>query len=213
VPEAAQHHRDNDIRVVPCGALAISAQGNVDVVAQEHRQRHVPASPHVDQARRLVRRCEVQRHLDIEQSREADRHVRVPGEIEVHLEGESQDADPSFEQHHRAPLVHGLENTIGVGREVVGEQYLLRQADGEYGQAYSYIFPVDAVGLGLRELGHDLPVVQQRSHDEVREIAHEKQVMTEPVLARLAARSVHQKHDLGEREERDPQRQDKFGNG
>src|SRR5262249_60218031 len=45
VPQAAKQHRDQKIDVAPSRSLSIAAERNVEVIAQEPRERHVPAPP------------------------------------------------------------------------------------------------------------------------------------------------------------------------
>src|SRR5205823_5104614 len=46
MPQAAEQHGDEQVEVAPCRTLAIAAKRNVEVVAQEARQRHPPGSAH-----------------------------------------------------------------------------------------------------------------------------------------------------------------------
>ena len=47
---------------------------------------------------RLVRRIEIERQLDPEHPRQADRHVRIAGEVEVQLKRVGERAAPGREQ-------------------------------------------------------------------------------------------------------------------
>ena len=85
VPEAAEHHRDHQVAVGEQPAAAAAAERDVEEVAQEARQRHVPAAPEVAEARRAVRAVEVLREHEAHQQREPDRHVRVAREVAVDL--------------------------------------------------------------------------------------------------------------------------------
>ena len=60
------------------------------VVAQEARQRHVPALPEILDAGGAERRVEIERQLDAEQQAEADRDVGIAGEVEEDLEPEAE---------------------------------------------------------------------------------------------------------------------------
>ncbi|KDA51785.1 hypothetical protein L963_1498 [Leuconostoc mesenteroides subsp. cremoris T26] len=77
VPQAAEQHRDEEIHVAAPRPLAIASQRHVEVVAQEGRQRDVPAAPELDDVGRLVGRIEVERQAHAQAQRQADRHVRV----------------------------------------------------------------------------------------------------------------------------------------
>ena len=63
-------HREHEVAVRLAVAAAVSAERDVEVVAQPPRQRHVPATPEVLDRRRGVRAVEVQREAEAEQQRE-----------------------------------------------------------------------------------------------------------------------------------------------
>src|SRR5579872_4836719 len=83
---------------------------------------------------------------------------------------------------------------------------LLEQADAEHDEAAQdqmWIWPLGSGGLELRD---DIPMVQDRPRNQVREIGHEQRVMRQGVVANLAAISIDQKGDLGESVKRNPDR-------
>src|SRR6187402_3060376 len=86
VPKATQEHGEDQVQVAAQASVAVSAQRYIEVVPKKTRQRHVPTTPEVADVARLVGRIEVQRQLNAEHARQADRHVRVAGEIEVQLQ-------------------------------------------------------------------------------------------------------------------------------
>ncbi|MNL53415.1 hypothetical protein D3C87_1766590 [compost metagenome] len=61
MPQAAQHHGDHQVQVAPRGAAALAAQRDIQVVAQEARQGHVPAAPELRDIARFVGRVEIER--------------------------------------------------------------------------------------------------------------------------------------------------------
>ena len=96
VPEPAEHHGDHQVDIAQDAAVAVAAERDVEIVAQELRQRHVPAPPEIDDAGGLVGRIEIERQEDAEHQRNADRHVGIAGEIEIELERIGQRADPGL---------------------------------------------------------------------------------------------------------------------
>ncbi len=66
VPETAQQHRDQKVHIAARAALAVAAQRNIQVIAQESRQRHVPAPPEIDDVFRFVGREEIDRQAQVE---------------------------------------------------------------------------------------------------------------------------------------------------
>ena len=98
MPQSADKHDGHEVHVSSQCAFAISAQRHVDVVAQEARQRHVPAAPEVDDVRGPVRRIEICGKLDAEHAGQPDRHLGIAGEIEIDLERVGEHAGPRDEE-------------------------------------------------------------------------------------------------------------------
>src|SRR6266446_5788025 len=104
MPQSAEHHRENDgsavlrHRVSSAGEAYIG-EGNKDVIAQESRQRHVPALPEFQDAARPKGRIEIERQLDAENQSEPDRNVGIAGKVEENLEPESE-REPSASVGH-----------------------------------------------------------------------------------------------------------------
>ena len=69
VPQPAEQHRDHQVGVAARRAAPVAAERDVEVVAQEARQRDVPAAPEVDDVDRLVGAVEVDREADVEHQR------------------------------------------------------------------------------------------------------------------------------------------------
>src|SRR3546814_5141197 len=86
VPEAANGHGEKEIDIAPRFAPPVAAERDVEIVAQEARQGHVPTPPEIGDADSLIRRMEIQRQLDAEYPRGADGHVGIAGEIKIELE-------------------------------------------------------------------------------------------------------------------------------
>ena len=208
VPQAAQQHRRHQVDIAPGRPLLVATQRNVEIVAQEARQRHVPAAPEIGDVHRLVGRVEVQWQAHADHVGQADRHVRIAGEVEVELQGVSQGAAPRLEQAKQLALFSRCKHRPGIGRHAVGKHHLLEQPQREDGEPHGEEFRVDAVGGRLPELRHHLLVVQHRAGNQVREVGDEQAVMDEVELAGFAARCVHQEGNLCEGEEGDAQRQD-----
>ena len=101
VPQAGQRHRHHQVEIEPPGAAAAAAERDVDVVAQPARQRHVPAPPEIDDVERPIGRVEVERQLDAEQARGAERHLGIPREVEIELELEGDRPLPGGEEIER----------------------------------------------------------------------------------------------------------------
>src|SRR5215510_10120430 len=79
VPKPAEEHREDEVPVGLEPAVTVPPEGDVEVVAEPARERHVPASPEVRDAGGQIRPREVQGEVEAEEPCAPDRHVRVPG--------------------------------------------------------------------------------------------------------------------------------------
>src|ERR1700722_1463756 len=101
--------------------MPVAPERDVEIVAQELRQRHVPAAPEIDDAYRLVRRIEIQRQEYAEHQRDSDRHVGIAGEVEIQLKGIGQRADPGLIERRRSLIESERDQRL----DAVGENGLL----------------------------------------------------------------------------------------
>ena len=129
MPEAAQQKDDQQIHGRTARSEAVSAERNVEVVAEPVRQRDVPAPPELLHRLRNVGIVEIVDDAKTEEPAQSSRHVRVAGEVEVDLAGVAKDAEPRGGRGQVARV--GGKGLIGVHGEHVGEQELLREADDE----------------------------------------------------------------------------------
>ena len=107
VPQPAQQHRRNDVDRLARAPRSVAPQRNVQIVAQEPAERHVPAAPEIPHRHRPVRRVEVERQPQAEHQPQADRHVGIAGEIEVDLQRVGQRRDPGLAPRPAAPVRPG----------------------------------------------------------------------------------------------------------
>ncbi len=186
VPQPAQEHHDQQVAQRLGPAAARAAQRDEQVVAQEERQRHVPAPPELGDVHRLERRVEVLGEAEAEQERQPDGHVGVAGEVEVQLQRVAERRAPGRDQPER--VVPG-EQRVDRRRDLVGEQQLLREAAGEEEDARRGE-PRRQPRRQPGELRLDVGVAHDRAGDEVREHRHERRVVHD-VLRRPAHAAVH----------------------
>src|SRR5258707_14461540 len=83
VPETAESHRHEQVRVTAPRTLSVASERDVEVVAQPGGEGDVPAAPELRRTRGAIRPVEVPRQLDAEDAREPERHVGVRAEVEV----------------------------------------------------------------------------------------------------------------------------------
>ena len=204
VPQAAEHHRDQQVAVGRPAAAAAAAERLVQVVAQPRRQADVPVPPELARVGHRVGEAEVDVQLDAEQLREAPRHVGVAGEVAVDLQREGVGRD----QHVAARGRKGRrEHRVDHRRQVVGDDDLLEEAGGDQPGAGRQVLAPDRARR--RELRHQRRRPQDRARHEVREVGDEERVVDEAADRRHVA-AVHV-DDVGhrhERVERDAERQD-----
>ena len=203
VPEPAEQHGDCQIDVTQQRAAAIAAERDVEIVAQELRQRHVPAPPEIDDRGRLVGRVEVQRQEDAKHQRDPDRHVGIAGKIEIKLERIGQRADPGLIEGRCIRPERDRDQRL----DAVGKAGLLEQADRKDDEAAQDQMRIGALGLGALELRDHVPMVQDGPGDQMRKVRHEQSIMRQRVARDIASECIDQECDLRKRIEGDANRQ------
>ena len=124
VPETGECEHDVEVAVGLPLAAPVAAERDVEVVAEPSRQRHMPPPPEVRDGRRGVRPIEILGELEAEDAAESDRHVGIPGEVEIELDGVRQRAEPRVDRRQLA-RVQG-EDTVDDRGDAVGDDDLLR---------------------------------------------------------------------------------------
>ena len=214
VPEAAQRHRGEQSRDLDREAVSIAAERNVEVVAQEPRQGHVPTPPEVPQRGGAVGNVEILRQQNAEHERDAERHVGIAREVEIDLEGEAEGGLPGLHHGHGLARRRGLEDRIDEGCQRIAEEDLLRQAHAEEQDAApEALGPVGPCIGSLVELVHDLAPAHEGAGQNLREERDVEGVADEVVGRRPASTQVDEIHHMVEGEERDPERQHQIGVG
>src|SRR5215469_11967031 len=91
----------------------------------------MPAPPVIDDVERTKGGVEVERQLDAEQPRSAERHLRISREIEIELELEGDRPLPGGKKVERLARGGGIVDTRYDRGKVVCEHDFLKQADDE----------------------------------------------------------------------------------
>ena len=131
VPQAAEykgHKRGIAVAAERVFALVLR-QTLLDVVAQPERKAHVPAAPELADVGGKVGPAEIFGQLQAEQQANAERDVRVPGEVEEELERVAVHGGESFEAGVKGGRVEDARDEVF--REVVGDEELFDQADAD----------------------------------------------------------------------------------
>ena len=203
VPEPAQDHHRHQVDVGADGPAAVPAERDVEIVAQPVRQRDVPASPELGDGPADIGEAEVLQEVEAHHLPQADRHVRVAGEVEVELEHVRDRPRPGERHPHLAAVAEGQ---VGQGRDRVRQQHLLAQPDQESRHAVGEHLG----GMGaVAELILQVLVAQDRPGDELREEGDEGGEVDElRVGARVPAPDVDEVAERLEDVERDADGQD-----
>src|SRR5438128_1816347 len=93
MPKAAQEKGHEDVSGPLSPRHAIAAKGDVDVIAEPRRKRHVPASPELRDRAGEIRAPKVRHQAHAQDLGRADRDIRVAGKVAVNLEREEERRD------------------------------------------------------------------------------------------------------------------------
>ena len=146
MPDAGQGEDDAEIEEGPAFALAVAAQGKVDVLLEPGAERDVPAAPELGDGQGPVGKVEVVLEVEAEEPCRADGNVRVAGEVVVDFQGVEEPAEPGR---------RGVDGCLAgdfsdVGPEGIGQDDLLRKADDDAVDAGHKAVCIHGPGLNLR---------------------------------------------------------------
>ena len=166
MPEARQRPDHKEVQKPSGHAHAVAAERDIDIVAEEGGQRHVPAAPEVGDRAGDIGIIEVFRIVEAEHPAHADRHVGIGREVEIDLQHIGRRAEPAL--HHRKALDGGkvLGKERGVGRRGGRKQQLICQRTAGIGQQRflrkAHREAADAGQEILARLAADVQLVRQR---------------------------------------------------
>ena len=165
VPEAAEHHRDNQVAIAPPLPVSAATERDIEVVAQPAGERHVPAPPEILDRDGGIGAVEVLREGDAEQQGDADRHIGVAAEIGVNLHGVAVDRQQRL---RRAVLPRQREDRIDDRRrDIAGDDHFLEEAEGDQPGRAARLLPVHR--LRSPQLRDELRRAHDRPGDEMGE--------------------------------------------
>ena len=194
MPEAGERPHDEQV-----AKTILAAEGDVDVVAEERRQRDVPTAPEVNDRAGDVRVIEVLVVVEAEHEAEADGHVRIAREVEVDLQRVRDEPEPALADGERAEIaVHVLVDELTGD---IGYAYLLEEA---HAHARHAAREVAGQMEAVLDLVRDVDVADDGARDELVKQAHEHHELDPRALrAHVAAIDVDDVRDRLERVERD----------
>ena len=170
MPETCEEPCSEDIEPL---VAAVTAQGYVDIVAEETSQGDVPSVPEVGDGVTAIRMAEVLVEVETEASAYAYGHVGITGEVEVDLKRISQNTYPgtrggtSVEAVHQELLCHYA--------HLVGNDYLLAKAIDEAEDAICHITHLHLAAvylLGNGAVAHDGAGYELGKHAYVEQQVH-----------------------------------------
>src|SRR4029077_16558733 len=163
VPQPAQQKHDDEIAVGPRGAMPVSTERDVQIVAEPGRQADMPAAPELGDRSGGVRHAKIARERKAEDHCQSYGHGRIAGKIEVELQGVCERAEPGFKGRWGAGLVKYRRHHA---REWIGKEKLLSQADHK--DSHSRGHATKAVATPA-EPPRDSVVAHNRTRDKLRE--------------------------------------------
>ena len=164
MPQATQREDGHRVGQRSSPPLPVSAQGNIDVVAEPAGERDVPATPEVGDVRGKVGIAEVVRKVEAEEACRADGDVAVAREVGIDLEGKEQSA---IEQGRTALCIRIGEYLFDDGRTVVGHHNLLHEAPQHLSAPLHGLFAAERARRG--ELRQHLPRSLDGTRHKLRE--------------------------------------------
>ena len=203
VPEAAQHHRDDEVAALLGLTAPVAAERDVEVVAEPARQRHVPAPPELLDGGRGVGAVEVVGEPDPQEHRDADGDVGVPGEVGVDLHR----VRPRADEQLPVPVLAGRDEhrVHDRGGQVVRDDHLLEQAAADQPDGPDRVHRLGVPAA--TQLRDELRDADDRSGDQVREEGQVDREVERGDRLLLTAVDVDDVGDGAEQEERDADRE------
>lgn len=169
VPQPAEQHGEHVIFVGAEFALAVSAERDVEVIAQPRRKRDMPARPEFTETPGEIRRSEVLREMVAHHPSQPDGDVRIPRKVAVNLERVENHPD---EQVHGAKGFGRVKTLIHKGRERIGDGYFFEKAPQHTAKAGMPGPPLEA--FVIAHLRQQIPRPHDGAGDELREQRDER---------------------------------------
>ena len=167
MPESGEPPDDEEISepVAP-----VSAERDVDIVAEEGAERDVPAAPEIGRAAGHIGMVEILGVVEAKHPAHADGHVGVAGEIEVDLHGKSEQPKPGASRANLREVA--IEPGLHEERGHIGDADLFEEPLRKPAQPAPGAIPrMDTV----IDLGRNLGVSDNRAGDELVKEAHKEQ--------------------------------------
>ena len=185
VPHTRQepYHEDVDSLM-----LAITSQGDIDIVAEETSERDMPTAPEVGDGVAAIGMTEVLVEVESHAASQSDGHIGITREVEVNLQRERHNTNPGSCQRQRIESAN--QELVGNLGELVGYDHLLAQTYQETIDAVSKIGSIHMTMmqfLSHRTITHNRTGYQLGEHRDI-----QQQVDETALYGRLPAIDVYQ---------------------
>ena len=127
VPQAGKQETHPEVEIRPALPPAVASQGYIEIAFDESAQGHVPAAPEFSDGAGNIGVVEIFRKLEAHDPTQADGHIGIAREIEIQLQGISQDAYPCRSRVDGTKV--GGETGVGLLGDDIGDENLFGQAD------------------------------------------------------------------------------------
>ena len=85
MPQSAQKENSHQIEIGSPSGHPVPAKRNIEIVPKPTGERHMPSSPEIGYGICDIRVVEVCRKIEAKDAGDANRHIRIPGEIKINL--------------------------------------------------------------------------------------------------------------------------------
>ncbi len=150
VPYACEQPYNKAVEYQSARALAVSAEGDVDVFPEPRTQSDVPSSPEFGHCEGSVRMVEVSRQVEAHELAKTYSHQRVAAEIEIKLEGVGENTHPCQRRGNTLVADHG--NIAPEATYLIGDEDLVAETDSKGFE--TFLDFADVMGPFLKLLCH-----------------------------------------------------------
>ena len=172
VPHPGEEPHDENVSLL---VVTVAAERNVDIIAEERAEGHMPSPPELGRAPGDERIVEVFKEAEAEHSAKPDGHVGVSGELEIELQRKEQRTHPAGDERDFRQSVQRRDHGI----TAVRDQNLFGKTDREAEQA---VVEIREIHMTVGKLFLDVLVAYDRTGDELREERNVQQESKEGFL-------------------------------
>ena len=165
MPNATHEHHEEKVEVHATRRHAVTAQRDVQVIAEPAREGNVPALPEVRNANRAVRAVEVAREMEPEHKAKTNRHIRIGREVKVNLEHVGKRAPPAVDDARSI----GRKNAVSDNAHLICKEDFFGKTKAEEQNTAHKVF--ERMRAGFKFFGYRI-VTHNRARHKLREKCH-----------------------------------------